>query len=104
MEYYEQAPESEWLLAEMLADYRDMVAKLKPALAEMNDLKKAIQQHVIETGEVGEVEGCKVSIRKGYTRMSWNGKGLQGYAVANPEVLAFATEKEVKASAVIKVT
>lgn len=87
-----------------LETYREMKAELKPALDMLKAIEKDIKKHVLETGEVAEVDGASVSIRKGYTRTSWDGKALTGYAAAHPEIMEFRSNKEIKPSAVIKIT
>lgn len=95
---------SEFNLTEALERYRDMSAELAPAIAALDALKKDIQRHVTETGEVAQVDGASVTIRNGYTRANWDGRALDGYAAAHPEILAFRRETEVGPSAVVKVT
>jgi len=84
--------------------YAEMKAELQPALDLLKTLEKEIKAYVLETGEVAEVDGCAVSIRKAYTRTSWDGKALKGYAAAHPEIEQFCKATEIKPSAVIKVT
>lgn len=101
MQYF--VTENEATLEEMLEQYRDMQQELQPALDALNTLKKRIQSHVLETGQIAEVEGAKVSIRRGYVRTSWDSKALDGYAAAHPEIERFRTEREIGPSAVVKV-
>ena len=88
------------LLLEM---YRDMKTELQPALDQLKAIENDIKKHVKETGEVAEIDGASVSLRHGYTRTSWDGKALKGYAAAHPEILEFCKERQVGPSAVIKV-
>lgn len=90
-------------LEDLLATYRDMKAELKPALDQLSAMEKAIKAHVLETGEVCEIDGAAVSIRNGYTRKSWDSKALTGYAAAHPEIMQFCKESEIGPAAVIKV-
>ena len=90
-------------LEKMLEAYRDMKAELQPMLTELKSMEKHIKDRVMETGEVVEIDGASVSIRKGYTRSSWNGKALTGYGAAHPEIMQFCTEREIGPAAVIKV-
>ena len=83
--------------------YAEMKAELQPALDLLKALEKEIKAHVLESGEVAEVDGASVSIRNGYTRTSWDGKALTGYAAAHPEIEQFCKRSEIKPSAVIKV-
>ena len=88
----------------MLEVYAEMKAELQPALDQLKAIEKDIKAYVMETGEVAEVEGCAVSIRNGYTRKSWDGRALTGYAAAHPEIEQFCKVTEIGPSAVIKVT
>lgn len=94
---------NEFNLTEALEKYRDMNIELSPAIDAMKDLEKQIKDHILETGEMADVDGVTVSIRSGYTRTSWDGKKLEGYAAAHPEVLAFAKETAVGQSVAVKV-
>ena len=91
------------LLAALLERYRDMKTELQPALDTLKSLEKEIETHAMETGEMVEIDGASVSIRNGYTRTSWNGKALTGYAAAHPEIMQFCKQSEIRAAAVIKV-
>ena len=91
------------VLEQLLKDYRDMKADLQPALTELKNMEKHIKDLVIDTGEVAEVDGASVSIRNGYTRSSWNTKGLEALASLHPWILQQRTEREIGPSAVIKV-
>ena len=62
-----------------------------------------IKAHVKETGETAEVEGASISIRNGYTRVSWDSKALAGFAVVHPEINEFKTVREIGPSVTIKV-
>ena len=90
-------------LESMLERYREMRAEIQPSLDFMKAIEKKIKTRVMETGEVAEVDGASVSIRSGYTRTSWDGKALQGYAAAHPEIEQFCKTSEVGPAAVIKV-
>lgn len=90
-------------LEELLADYRDLTHELSPALAELKQLKSEIREHVLDTGELAEIEGAKISVRRGGTRTTWNGKMLEGFEMAHPEIGAAKTVKKVGPSVVIKV-
>jgi len=84
--------------------YAEMKAELQPALELLKSIEGDIKKHVLSTGEVAEVDGASVAIRNGYTRQSWDGKKLEGYATAHPEILDFQKVTEIGPSAVIKVT
>ena len=81
---------------QMLEKYRDMKEELKPANDALAALGKAIRAHVLDTGELGAVEGLATSVRPGYTRNSWNSDKLFGYAEAHPEIMKFVTQTKVK--------
>ena len=87
----------------LLEVYRDMKLELQPAIDQLKAIEKDIKKHVLETGEVAEIDGASVSIRNGYERKSWDNKALTGYAAAHPEIGQFCKVSAVKASAVIKV-
>ena len=91
-------------LESMLNELVAMKAEAAPMLDAIKTLEKQIRQHVSDTGEVAEVDGAVVSIRNGYTRTSWDGKALNGFAAAHPEILEFKTEKQIGPSVAIKVT
>ena len=91
------------LLAALLERYRDMKTELQPALNVLKSLEKEIKAHAMDTGEVVEIDGASVSIRNGYTRISWDGAALSGYAAAHPEIMQFCKEREIGPAAVIKV-
>lgn len=87
----------------MLIAYRNAEQEIAPLLAELKELGGRIKKHILETGELVRVEGANTSFRKGYTRSSWDNKGLRGYAVAYPEVLDFLKETEVGPAVSIRV-
>lgn len=90
-------------LEEMLAQYRDMKQELTPAMDALKNLENTIKAHVKETGETAEVEGASISIRNGYTRVSWDSTALAGFAVVHPEINEFKTVREIGPSVTIKV-
>lgn len=85
-------------LAEKLARFRDMKSEVDPLVRMMKSLEQEIKELVAVTGEIVTVQGATVTTTAPQLRKYWNGKGLEGYAVANPEVLEFMTEKETKRS------
>lgn len=104
MQYYKT--EDGFDLEEALEMLRDMKAEVAPALESIKALEARIKEKALEELEPGdavEVEGARLSIRNGYSRTYWNGKALEGYAVANPEILEFRSERQYSPSAVIKV-
>ena len=82
-------------LTEMLRQYRDMKAELKPMQDTLAALGKRIKEHTKETGEVGAVDGMAVEFRSAYRRHTWNTDKLMGYSELHPEVLNFVTVTDV---------
>jgi hypothetical protein len=105
MQYYKESEETgqAFSLEDALVHLRDMRAEVKPMLDAIASQERQIKAHVLESGEVAEVDGASVSIRKGYTRTSWDSRALKGYAVVHPEIEQFKTEKEIGPAAVIKI-
>ena len=101
MQYFQTDDDSQ--LEELLGQYRDMKWELQPAVDKLKLLEKEIKKYAMDTGEVAEVDGCSVSIRKGYTRSSWNTKGLEALASLHPWILQQRTERKIGPAAVIKV-
>ncbi len=85
-----------------LDELAEIKATLAPILARKKKLEMAVREWCMETGEVLNTDAGATSFRKSYTRKSWNGKGLLGYSVANPDVLEFLIEKEIGATVAIK--
>lgn len=54
------------------------------------------------TGHGAKGSGYEVAYRRGYTRGSWDSKGLQGYAKHDPTIMEFYSESEVAPSISIK--
>ena len=90
-------------LQESLEKYRDLSRAIAPARAELDQLKKEIKEHVLETGEVAEVDGAAISVRKGSVRHTWNNAKLEGFALIHPVILEARTTKETNPSVTIKV-
>lgn len=90
-------------MEKQLQRYKALKELLSPMLDELKQLENEIKSHVLETGELVSIDGVTTSIRKGYTRSSWDTKGLKGYAKAYPDVLDFLKESKVNDSVVIKV-
>lgn len=88
---------------ETLVLYRDLKRQIIELEDELEKHRKAIAAHVIETGEILEAPGVSTKFRKGYTRASWDGKKLEGYAAAHPEIMAFRSETKIGPSVVITV-
>ena len=85
-------------LFKLYAAYMDTVESIKaeiPQLAEAEkkaeEVKKQIQEYAKEHGEAsGAGYEVKLSVRG-----SWDGKALDGYAVAHPELLEMKNETTV---------
>ena len=79
------------LTPEMIQKMEDLDAEFEPAenlvAEEIQRLTDTIKMQVIKHGESVKGEFMQCSWVKG--RTSWNSKGLEGYAVANPDVLRF---------------
>lgn len=75
--------------------------KIAPIEAEIAELEKEVRAYAVESGETFKYDGVEVRYRPAGTRQTWDGKGLAGYAIAHPEVLAFRKEAETAASAAI---
>ncbi len=90
-------------LEKMLEEYAIKSAEIGPKLKELKELEKKIKEHVRGTGEVISTDRVSVNVRPGSTRVSWDSKGLAGYAVANPDILAFRSESVSKSVVTIKV-
>ena len=90
-------------LHELMEQYEAMHVELSPLMAQMNDIKKEIVKRVKDVG-AGTTHGrVTATLRSGYTRATWDGKALNGYAAAHPEILDFRTERQVGPSVSIKV-
>ena len=87
----------------LLIQYRNLSHALAPQLATLDAVKKELNTLVLELGAPVEVDGASASIRSGYTRTTWDGDKLDGFAVVYPEILAFRKESAVKPSVTVKV-
>lgn len=90
-------------LEQLLEKYRDMQIELRPHIEALKELETAIKNHVRETAEVAQIDGASVKIRRGSIRTKWDTKALEGYAVANPDVLEFMTKTQTADVVTIKV-
>ena len=90
-------------LRELMERYEAMYIELTPLTARMNEIKNEIVARVKEHGEPVKHGNTSATIRKGYSRQSWDGKALSGYAAAHPEILPFCKETQVGPSVSIKV-
>jgi len=71
-------------IAEIEGDYQ---IKLDGLAAEIRNLEKQIKDEVIAKGET--VNGNYLQAKYSKPRITWDGKGLIGYATANPEINRF---------------
>jgi len=101
-------------LRQMHEERADEIARLEESLKPiqneidflrkpLNDLADAIKEAVLAEGRSVEGHGIKASYRRGYTRTSWDGKLLDGFAMAHPEILAARKESTIKPSASVKI-
>lgn len=74
-----------------IREYGDLSRATAAANARLAELEKQIKDYARENGAIA-AHGVTVTVKPGTTRATWDGKGLAGYAVANPEVLAFYSE------------
>jgi hypothetical protein len=87
----------------LMEQYEAMHVELAPLMEGMETIKKEIVRRVKERG-VGIEHGAVVATyRNGYTRQSWDGKALKGYAAAHPEIEQFCKETSIAPSVSIKV-
>jgi len=85
----------------LLKHYSGLKSEITPYLTHMKEtedrLKKAIKFRSTITGETGTVidipEGRVKIIHPKQPRRYWDGKALDGFAAAHPEILEFRTEK-----------
>lgn len=88
----------------LMTKYRELYLALQPQMDELDRLKAMIVNYVKDEGLTSLAhDGVEATYRKGYTRASWDGKGLAGYAVAHPEIMAFRSESSVGPSVSVKV-
>ena len=87
-----------------LKDFVALKKKIGPDLEMLEHLKHFIKARVIETGKPLGIDGAEATLRKGHTRVKWDGLGLEGYAVAYPEISEFASEVKVAPTVSIKLS
>lgn len=79
---------------------KDIEAEFAPDIDHFDEVIKnlelEIKEAVVAHGESVKGEHIRASFVKG--RVTWDSKGLEGYAVGNPEVLAFRKEGKPYAS------
>ena len=86
-----------------MAEYEKLYVSLQPSMDKLKRLKEMIKTLVLQVGRTCSHGATTATYRKGYVRVSWDGKGLDGYAVANPEVLHFRKESKVESTVSISV-
>lgn len=91
-------------------DYADIIEELEPLMAYAETLKSELIRRIKARGDAGtlvkntiDYGRLTVSYRKASTRVTYDRAGLDGYAVANPDVLKFRKETPVKSGATVKV-
>jgi len=76
--------------ADLRAEYELLKAKFEAENSDLkqkiSDLEAEIKSEILKKGETVSTEKMSAILVKG--RVSWDGKLLEGYAVAHPEVLA----------------
>jgi hypothetical protein len=80
-------------LADIDAEFSDKLTALEPNIAALTDEIKAA---VIENG--ASVKGDYLQAVYTSPRVTWDGKGIAGYAVAHPEINAFKKVGEASVS------
>ena len=70
----------------------ELPAGLIQAEKDAADLKKEIQNYAKQTGQEAFGSGYEVALS---VRSSWDGKSLDGYAKAHPEIVDFKKETTV---------
>ena len=84
-----------------MAYYEGVLANTKKRIVAATKIRMAKDG---EVGKVAEVDGGSINIiTPKKARVTWNSAGLDGYAIANPDILAFRTEKWPEPSIRIKV-
>ena len=88
---------------ELLREYRELYLATADARAKLAKLESAIKSEVRELGKGVEGDGVSVTYRPGNKRVSWDGKALDGFAAAHPEILVFRKESVTSPVVSIKV-
>lgn len=79
----------------------DIVAE--PYLADLQALDEEIKAKTIEWGETVSTGDIEAQYTKGYDKVTWNNKALDGYAIAHPEIVTFRKMSVVAPRVKIKV-
>lgn len=89
-------------VTELLLQWRNLKTVLQPMLDDLGNLESEIRTRVTDLGKPVRISGASATIRNGYTRETWDGKALNGYAAVRPEILQFRSETAVKPAVVLK--
>jgi hypothetical protein len=89
-------------LTEKLEKLRDMKLEFSAIENEMKQLEAEIKAELLETGEKPDVQGVKITYRKGSESVRWDSKALVGYAAAHPEIEQFMTLTTTRPSVAFK--
>lgn len=89
-------------LTEKLEKLRDMKLEFSGIEAEMKRLEAEVKSEMLETGERPDVQGVKITFRKGSESVRWDSKALQGYAAAHPEIEQFMSISATRPSVALK--
>jgi hypothetical protein len=90
------------LSAQIDALTAQLQAAIAPHMAELDAIEAEIKSAAIQEGAGFKAWGVAVSYRKGYERVTWDGKKLDGYAQAHPEIMPFRSVSQVAPSVSIK--
>ena len=91
-------------LITMMEEYERLYRENLPVAERLESIKQAIKDIVGQGEESISHRGVKATFRKAHERVFWDGKGLDGYAVSDPKLLAFRSVREYKASVSVGVS
>jgi len=92
----------EWYaLCEQMVPLEEALAPIK-AMKELREAKIKDLIKKMGKGYAAPHLGVEASYRKGYTKVTWDGSALDGFAAAHPEILPFRSEKATQPSISIK--
>lgn len=84
-----------------MAYYEGVLANTKKRIVAATKIRMAKDG---EVGKVADIDGASITIiNPKKARVTWNSAGLDGYAIANPDILNFRTEKWPEPSIRIKI-
>ena len=83
----------------VLEEHDSQIADMRK---ELGDLEARIKTSVIALGESCSHNGVVATYRRGYERVNWDGKALEGFTAAHPEILPFRSSSFIKPSVSIK--